>query len=161
MGIAIIAEGVPERQTRSIIKKAESLQVGIIGPATVGGITPGRFRIGNTGGAIENITMSKLYRPGSVCYVSKSGDRSPGSRFIDHFLKYQANPQCKIIVMLGEVGGMDEYDVVDAIKNGLITKPVVAWCVGTCAGAFKTDVQFGHAGAQARGDLEKARAKNE
>jgi|EP00427_Karlodinium_veneficum_P009718 ATP citrate (pro-S)-lyase len=184
--IAIIAEGVPERQTRSIIKKAESLGVGIIGPATVGGITPGRFRIGNTGGAIENITMSKLYRKGSVCYVSKSGgmsnelnniiarssdgvcdgvaiggDRYPGSRFIDHFLKYESNPDCKLIVMLGEVGGVDEYDVMEAVKKGEITKPVVAWCVGTCASAFSYDVQFGHAGAQARGDMEKARAKNE
>jgi len=74
--IAIIAEGVPERQTRSMIKKAQSKNVGIIGPATVGGITPGKFRIGNTGGAIENITMSKLYRRGSVCYVSKSGGMS-------------------------------------------------------------------------------------
>merc|ERR1719498_201069 len=183
--IAIIAEGVPECQTRSMIKKAQSKNVGIIGPATVGGITPGKFRIGNTGGAIENITMSKLYRRGSVCYVSKSGgmsnelnnviarssngvcdgvaiggDRYPGSRFIDHFLKYEANPDCKIIVMLGEVGGMDEYDVIEAVKSNKITKPVVAWCVGTCASAFKTDVQFGHAGAQARGDMEKARAKN-
>jgi ATP citrate (pro-S)-lyase len=183
--IAIIAEGVPERQTRLIIKKAHALGVGIIGPATVGGITPGRFRIGNTGGAIENITMSKLYRKGSVCYVSKSGgmsnelnniiarhsdgvcdgvaiggDRYPGSRFIDHFLKYEANPDCKVIVMLGEVGGVDEYEVMEAVKNGQIKKPVVAWCVGTCASAFSYDVQFGHAGAQARGDMEKARAKN-
>jgi ATP citrate (pro-S)-lyase len=183
--IAIIAEGVPERQTRLIIKKAHALGVGIIGPATVGGITPGRFRIGNTGGAIENITMSKLYRKGSVCYVSKSGgmsnelnniiartsdgvcdgvaiggDRYPGSRFIDHFLKYEANPDCKIIVMLGEVGGVDEYEVMEAVKKKQITKPVVAWCVGTCASAFSYDVQFGHAGAQARGDMEKARAKN-
>jgi len=183
--IAIIAEGVPERQTRSIIKQAEAKGVGLVGPATVGGITPGKFRIGNTGGAIENITMSKLYRKGSVCYVSKSGgmsnelnniiarssdgvcdgvaiggDRYPGSRFIDHFLKYEANPDCKIIVMLGEVGGVDEYDVMEAVKSKKITKPVVAWCVGTCASAFNYDVQFGHAGAQARGDMEKARAKN-
>jgi len=120
-----------------------------------------------------------------VCYVSKSGgmsnelnniiarssdgvcdgvaiggDRYPGSRFIDHFLKYQANPDCHIIVMLGEVGGLDEYDVMEAVKTGKITKPVIAWCVGTCASAFDYEVQFGHAGAQARGDMEKARAKN-
>merc|ERR1719281_767886 len=62
--------------------------------------------------------------------------------------------------MLGEVGGVDEYDVMEAVKSGQITKPVVAWCVGTCASAFNYDVQFGHAGAQARGDMEKARAKN-
>merc|ERR1711953_215402 len=156
--IAIIAEGVPERQARSIIKKAENLGVGIIGPATVGGITPGKFRIGNTGGAIENITMSKLYRKGSVCYVSKSGgmsnelnnliarhsngvcdgvaiggDRYTGYRFIEHIFKFKANPDCKAIVMLGEVGGVDEYEVMEAVKNKTITKPLVAWCVGTCA----------------------------
>jgi ATP citrate (pro-S)-lyase len=58
--VAIIAEGVPERQTRTIVDKAQKKGVGIIGPATVGGITPGKFRIGNTGGALENIIMSKL-----------------------------------------------------------------------------------------------------
>merc|ERR1719310_1856610 len=183
--VAIIAEGVPEQQTRKIIKKAAALGVGIIGPATVGGITPGKFRIGNTGGAIENITMSKLYRKGSICYVSKSGgmsnelnnliarhsngvcdgvaiggDRYPGSRFIDHILKYQANPDCKMIVLLGEVGGVDEYDVIAAVKDKRLTKPVVAWCVGTCADYFSFDVQFGHAGAQARGGSETAKAKN-
>merc|ERR1719420_1966677 len=183
--IAIIAEGVPEQQTRAIIKAAEEKKVGIIGPATVGGITPGAFRIGNTGGAIENLTMSKLYRAGSVCYVSKSGgmsnelnniiarhsdgvcdgcaiggDRYPGSRFIDHILKYEANPACKIIVLLGEVGGVDEYEVMEAVKSGKITKPIVAWCVGTCASAFSYEAQFGHAGAQARGDMETAMAKN-
>merc|ERR1712130_452997 len=183
--VAIIAEGVPEQQTRALICAAEKVNVGIIGPATVGGITPGMFRIGNTGGAIENITMSKLYRKGSVCYVSKSGgmsnelnniiarssdgvcdgvtiggDRYPGSRFIDHIKKYEANPNCKIIVLLGEVGGVDEYDVIEAVKSGEITKPIVAWCLGTCASAFSYDVQFGHAGAQARGDMEKAVAKN-
>jgi hypothetical protein len=38
--------------------------VGLIGPATVGGIKPGCMRIGNTGGMLDNIVMSKLYRPG-------------------------------------------------------------------------------------------------
>merc|ERR1719460_1337102 len=183
--MAIIAEGVPEQQTRKIIQVAEEKKVGIIGPATVGGITPGSFRIGNTGGAIENLTMSKLYRPGSVCYVSKSGgmsnelnniiarhsdgvcdgcaiggDRYPGSRFIDHLLKYEANPACKLLVLLGEVGGVDEYDVIAAVKDKRLTKPVIAWCVGTCADYFSFDVQFGHAGAQARGGTETAKAKN-
>merc|ERR1711933_142955 len=183
--VAIIADGVPEQQTRKLIHRAQEVGVGIIGPATVGGITPGKFRIGNTGGAIENITMSKLYRKGSVCYVSKSGgmsnelnnliarhsngvcdgvaiggDRYPGSRCSDHILKYQANSDCKMIVLLGEVGGVDEYEVMEAVKTGQATKPIVAWCVGTCAAAFSYDVQFGHAGAQARGDMETAMAKN-
>lgn len=47
--IAVIAEGVPESQTRALIKVASKKKVGLIGPATVGGIKPGCFRIGNSG----------------------------------------------------------------------------------------------------------------
>lgn len=183
--IAIIAEGVPESQTRLIIKSAADKGVGIIGPATVGGIKPGAFRIGNTGGMLDNIIMSKLYRPGSVAYVSKSGgmsnelnniisrnsdgvyegvaiggDRYPGSLFLDHLLRYNDNPEVKMLVLLGEVGGIDEYAVAEAVKSGRINKPLVAWVMGTCASIFPYEVQFGHAGAMARGDLETAAAKN-
>lgn len=183
--IAIIAEGVPERRAREILYKAQKKGVTIIGPATVGGIKPGCFKIGNTGGMMDNIVSSKLYRPGSVAYVSKSGgmsnelnniisqttdgvyegvaiggDRYPGTTFIDHILRYQADPKCKIIVLLGEVGGVEEYRVIDAIKRGIITKPIVAWAIGTCASMFKTEVQFGHAGSMANSDMETAVAKN-
>eukprot|EP00401_Gymnodinium_catenatum_P072500 CAMPEP_0117525550 /NCGR_PEP_ID=MMETSP0784-20121206/35826_1 /TAXON_ID=39447 /ORGANISM="" /LENGTH=1092 /DNA_ID=CAMNT_0005321747 /DNA_START=60 /DNA_END=3338 /DNA_ORIENTATION=- len=183
--VAIIAEGVPEQQTRSLIKAAETKGIGVIGPATVGGIKPGCIRIGNTGGMLDNIVMSRLYRPGCVAYVSKSGgmsnelnniicrnsngvyegvaiggDRYPGSRFLDHFLRYQDDDAAKILLLLGEVGGMDEYDLIEQVRRGRITKPVIAWCVGTCASCFATEVQFGHAGAQARGDMETAAAKN-
>lgn len=50
--IALIAEGVPERQAREILWKAQAKGVLIIGPATVGGIKPGCFRIGNSGGCV-------------------------------------------------------------------------------------------------------------
>jgi ATP citrate (pro-S)-lyase len=92
--------------------------------------------------------------------VAIGGDRYPGSRFLDHFLRYQDDPGAKALLLLGEVGGVDEYDLIDAVKSGRITKPVIAWCVGTCASCFATEVQFGHAGAQARGDMETAAAKN-
>ena len=45
-------------------------------PRQVGGIKPGCFKIGNTGGMLDNILASKLYRPGSVAYVSRSGGMS-------------------------------------------------------------------------------------
>lgn len=152
----------------------------------MGGIKPGCFRIGNTGGMLDNIVMCKLYRPGSVAYVSKSGglsnelnnlicrntdgvyegiaiggDRYPGSRFIDHLLRYNDNPSVHVLVLLGEVGGVDEYEICDALKSKRISKPLVAWCIGTCASIFPFEVQFGHAGALARGDLETAVAKNQ
>lgn len=70
---AIIAEGVPEALTRRLHFEANQRGVAIIGPATVGGMMPGRFRIGNAGGAVENLLLAKLYRPGSVGYTTKSG----------------------------------------------------------------------------------------
>ncbi|KAI1644125.1 citrate synthase, partial [Daldinia loculata] len=183
--IAIIAEGVPERRAREIAHVARQKGVTIIGPATVGGIKPGSFKIGNTGGMMDNIVASKLYRKGSVGYVSKSGgmsnelnniisqntdgvyegiaiggDRYPGTTFIDHMLRYQQDPDCKILLLLGEVGGVEEYKVIDAVKQGVITKPIVAWAIGTCASMFKTEVQFGHAGSFANSQLETAAMKN-
>ncbi|KAI8611687.1 citrate synthase-like protein [Chytriomyces sp. MP71] len=183
--IAIIAEGVPEKRARQLLHTAKEQGVLIIGPATVGGIKPGCFKIGNTGGMMDNIVSSLLYRPGSVAYVSKSGgmsnelnniisrstdgvyegvaiggDRYPGSTFIDHMLRFEKDPTAKILVLLGEVGGVEEYEIAKAIKSGLIKKPVVAWCIGTCAKMFTTDVQFGHAGSFANSDMETADAKN-
>lgn len=129
--------------------------------------------------------MCKLYRPGSVAYVSRSGglsnelnnmisrnsdgvyegvaiggDRYPGSRFLDHLLRYNDNPSVHMLVLLGEVGGVDEYQVCDALKSGRISKPLVAWCIGTCASKFSFEVQFGHAGALAKADMETSIAKN-
>jgi ATP-citrate lyase alpha-subunit len=184
--VAIIAEGVPEHRTKELIHIAKQRNKWIIGPATVGGIAAGAFRIGNTAGTIENIIASRLHRPGSVGYVSKSGglsnelnnivalnsdgvyegiaiggDRYPGSTFIDHLLRFEANPAIGMMVMFGEVGGLDEYDVVAALQDGRITKPLVAWCIGTCSKVFPAEVQFGHAGARAGAAIETADAKNQ
>jgi succinyl-CoA synthetase alpha subunit len=183
--VAIIAEGVPENRTKELIKIAREKDKWIIGPATVGGIAAGGFRIGNTAGMLDNIVASKLHRPGSVAYVSKSGglsnelnniiarntdgvfegvaiggDLYPGSTFIEHLLRYEQNPNIKMTVMLGEVGGTDEYEVVKALKTKKIKKPLVAWCIGTCSKVFPAEVQFGHAGARAGADRETADAKN-
>jgi ATP citrate (pro-S)-lyase len=183
--VVIIAEGVPEKRIKELIAKARKLNKFIIGPATVGGVMAGAFKIGNTGGTIENILESKLHRPGSVGFVSKSGglsneayniisrntdglyegiaiggDRYPGTTLLDHLLRFEKNPEIKMLVCLGEVGGTDEYGIVDALKKKQITKPLVIWVIGTCSKAFKTEVQFGHAGAKAGSDLETADAKN-
>ncbi|MHA1975133.1 MAG: citrate/2-methylcitrate synthase [Candidatus Hodarchaeales archaeon] len=183
--VVIIAEGVPERQSRKLIKLANEKRKMIIGPATVGGIKAGAFKIANTAGTIENIVESKLYRPGSVGFVSKSGglsnemyftisqntdginegiaiggDRYPGATLLDHLLRYEANPDIKMLVCLGEIGGVDEYRIVDALKAGEITKPLVIWVTGTAAKILPKGLQFGHAGAMAGSDKETADAKN-
>lgn len=79
--IAIIAEGIPENMTRKLILMAEEKGVTIIGPATVGGVKPGCFKIGNTGGMMDNILHSKLYRPGRwVFRIGQSITRCPFRR---------------------------------------------------------------------------------
>lgn len=184
---AIIAEGIPERDVKKLITYANNRGKVIIGPATVGGVQAGAFKIGDTAGTVENIIKCKLYRPGSVGFVSKSGglsnemynvlsrttdglyegiavggDAYPGTGLADHAIRFESIPEIKLIVVLGELGGTDEYGVVEALKDGRLTKPVVAWVSGTCAKWFKTsEVQFGHAGAKSGGDDESAEAKNQ
>ncbi|MCD6142234.1 ATP citrate synthase [Candidatus Bipolaricaulota bacterium] len=184
--IAVIAEGVPERQARIMAATAKQLGKWIIGPATVGGVKAGAFKIGNAAGTMENIKMAKLYRPGSVGFVSVSGglsneayniiarntdglnegiaiggDAYPGSTLLDHLLRYEANPDIKLLVCLGELGGTAEYEIADAVKSGRIKKPLVMWVTGTCAKVLPGQVQFGHAGARADSAKETADAKNQ
>ena len=92
--------------------------------------------------------------------IAIGGDRYAGSVLIDHIMRYEANPKIKMIVALGEIGGKDEYAIVDALKSGKITKPIVIWVAGTAARILPSGLQFGHAGAMASSDKETAEAKN-
>ncbi|WP_324171173.1 citrate/2-methylcitrate synthase [Sulfurimonas sp.] len=183
--IMITAEGIPERLARKMNNRARTQGVNVIGPATVGAISPGAFKIANIGGTIENIINSKLHRAGSCGLVTRSGglfnelgniisinadgiaegvaiggDRFVGSVFIDNLLRMEKNPEVKYTVLLGEVGGTEEYKIIEAIKDGRIKKPMIGWCIGTIAKHFSSGVQFGHAGASANADAETAATKN-
>jgi succinyl-CoA synthetase alpha subunit/citrate synthase len=183
--IAVIAEGVPERKSRIMAATAREKGKWIIGPATVGGVKAGCFKIGNTAGTIDNIIESKLQRPWSVGFVSKSGglsnecyniiarntdglyegiaiggDAYPGSTLLDHIMRYEQIPEVKMIAALGEIGGTEELKIVEALKAKKIKKPLVIWVTGTCSKMFPAGVQFGHAGAKADSALETADAKN-
>ncbi|WP_457594643.1 citrate/2-methylcitrate synthase [Hydrogenimonas sp.] len=183
--IMVTAEGIPERLARKMNQAAKDNGILVIGPATVGAITPGAFKIANIGGTIENIIKSKLHRAGSAGLVTRSGglfnelcniialnadgvaegvaiggDRFVGSVFIDNLLRMEGNPDVKYMILLGEVGGTEEYKVIEAVKSGKIKKPIIAWCIGTIAKHFSSGVQFGHAGASANAERETAEAKN-
>jgi ATP citrate (pro-S)-lyase len=188
--LAVIAEGIPEHQSVKLNKLCIQKNIRFIGPSTVGGILSGQFRIGNTGGSIDNILECQLnVKKGSVGFVTRSGgllnelsyivshntngvnqaisiggDRYPGSNFIDYILDMERNPEIKMIILLGEVGGIQELLVSEAKKNNLITKPIIGWCMGTSAefinNTYGSNIQFGHAGASANSDLESAIFKN-
>ncbi len=183
--IVVIAEGIPERQARHLRAIAVKNGKVIIGPATVGGIAAGAFKVANTGGTIESIIESKLHRPGSVGFVSKSGgmsneayniialntdglyegiaiggDAYAGSTLLEHLLRFEANPDIKMLVCLGEVGGEEEWSIVEAVKSKKITKPLIMWVTGTSIKYMPKGIQFGHAGAKADATRETAEAKN-
>lgn len=184
--VVIVAEGMPENQTKELIAIAKKNNKLIIGPSTVGGIAAGAFRIaGYAGGKMENILRAKLYRPGNVGLVSKSGgmmnelfsmiarstngikegiaiggDVYPGSTLLDHMLRFEKDADIKMIVSLGELGGRQEYDIINAKHEGKLTKPIVMFVSGTCAALFPWEVQFGHAGAKAGKEEESAAVKN-
>jgi len=63
--------------------------------------------------------------------------------------------------MLGEIGGIQELLVSNAVKRGDIKKPIIGWCIGTSSYYFGNKVQFGHAGASATEEYESAIFKNE
>jgi len=183
--IFTIAEGIAERETRELIALAKWYKTTMFGPAIVWGLISGVFRISHTGGSLENIVKSKLYRAGNVAIVSKSGgmmnelcrvvskqsngvhtalqvwwDRFPMTRFEDVLRYYASVEDIRMIVMLGEVGNRNEIAIADMVKKGELTKPIVAWCIGEAAEGMKTEVQFGHAGAKANSEEEKASYKN-
>lgn len=183
--IIIVAEWIPERETREIIALNKKFWKHIIGPATVGAMEAGVFRAGNTGWSIENIIASKLYQKWSVGFVSKSGgmsnemrkiiaentngtslsvaiggDKYNASEFSDIVKIFQNRDDIAMIVLLGEVGGTAELEVAKMIANKTITKPVVAWCIGTIGEQIGWEVQFGHAGAKSNKNEETASYKN-
>lgn len=184
--ISVIAEGIPERNARHMLLQSRCTKTCILGPSTVGGIKPGYFRIGNTGGSIENIEMCRMNQTGgSVAFVTRSGgllnelcnivsqtcdgvyqgmsiggDRHPNSSFLQFVRQYNMDPKVSMIIVLGEVGGIQELLLANAVRTGVITKPVIAWCMGTSANYFTQNVQFGHAGASAHEEFESASFKN-
>lgn len=183
--IVIIAEWIPERQTLEIIEKNKTLGLNIVWPATVGAMSAGVFRAGNTGGSLDNIIDSCLYQAWNVGFVSKSGgmsnelrrviaDRTNGTGlsialwgdtynimdFPAAMKIMQEDESIKMIVVLWEIWGRDELEVARMISQKEITKPVVAWCIGTINEQISGEVQFGHAGAKSNKDEETASYKN-
>lgn len=180
-----IAEGIPERTTRELIAYAAGKDCMLFGPSIVWWIIAGVLRIGNTWWSLENITLSKLWKPWSVGIVSKSwgmmnelcrvvskqtdgvhtalqvgGDRYAMTTFSEVIHRYQSVPEIKMIVMLGEVGNEEEIIIADMIERGELTKPLVARVAWTSAWALGKNVQFWHAWAQANSDRETAAFKN-
>ena len=177
--LVVITEGIPVQDSAEFFALSQSKtgadgkpKTRIIGPNCPGIITPGQ--------ALAGITPASITGSGPIGLVSKSGtltyqmmyelndfgfstaigiggDPVIGTTHIDALEAFEADPETKAIVMIGEIGGDAEERAAEFIKAN-VTKPVVGYVAGFTAPEGKT---MGHAGAIVSGSSGTAQAKKE
>ena len=166
--IHIFVERIPILDTSKMLFEAKKQGIRILGPASVGIISPQEVKIGSIGGPDPNQVFAKgpigvISRSGGMCSeiglllkknnlgvswaVGIGGDRIIGTDFADLLLELENDPETKASVIFGELGGTYEERVAEFVKSGQIKKPVVAFIAGEFTLSLPNDVQFGHAGA--------------
>lgn len=166
----VITEGVPIRDIIEMIAFAKIHGARIVGPSSIGILSPEKCRLGVIGGLNEMVR--KIYKPGEIGILSKSGgmtnetawvvrqaglgqstvvgiggDVIIGSNFADLLLLFENDKQTKGVVMFGELGGTYEEQVAELVKNNEFTKPVAFFIAGRFAEQMQEGMAFGHAGA--------------
>lgn len=175
--IVVITEGVPAHDEAYFYNDLKGRFPGtqLLGPNCPGIISPGRCNIGITPGeiALAGGPVGIVSRSGTLTYqalheltqqgigqttcVGIGGDPVPGTTFIDCLSRFEADPETKAVIMIGEIGGSAEEEAAAYIAAEM-TKPVVAYIAGVTAPPGK---KMGHAGAIISGSKGTAAAKIE
>jgi len=172
--LVVITEGVPVGDSAEAWAYAteKGNKTRIIGPNCPGIITPDEALVGITpanitgkgpiglvskSGTLTYQMMFELRDLGFSTAIGIGGDPVIGTTHIDALAAFEADPETKAIVMIGEIGGDAEERAADYIKAN-VTKPVVGYVAGFTAPEGKT---MGHAGAIVSGSAGTAQAKKE
>jgi succinyl-CoA synthetase alpha subunit len=175
--IVCITEGVPAHDEAWFYNKLKRdfPDVRLLGPNCPGIISPGKANIGITAGEIAKpggpvgivsrsgtLTYQALYELklqdiGVTTCVGIGGDPVPGTSFIDCLAAFEADPETKAVMMIGEIGGSAEEEAAAFIAAEM-TKPVVSYIAGVTAPPGR---KMGHAGAIVSGGKGTAAAKME
>ena len=170
--VVIITEGVPVADTAEFYNYAASKGVRLIGPNCPGLISPGRANVGiipaniagagpiglvSKSGTLTYQMMYELRDLGFSSAIGIGGDPIIGTTHIDALAAFEADPETKVIVLIGEIGGDAEERAAAYIAEH-VTKPVVGYVAGFTAPEGKT---MGHAGAIVSGSSGTAQAKKE
>ena len=151
--LVVITEGVPVQDTAEVWAYLDGPTnhggTRMIGPNCPGIITPGE--------ALAYQMMFELRDHGFSTAIGIGGDPIVGTTHIDALAAFEADPETKAIVMIGEIGGDAEERAAEYIKEH-VTKPVVGYVAGFTAPEGKT---MGHAGAIVSGSSGTAQAKME
>ena len=175
--IVAITEGVPAHDEALFYNqlRKDFPNVQLLGPNCPGIISPGECNIGITAGhiALPGGPVGIVSRSGTLTYqalhelkekgigcttcVGIGGDPVPGTSFIDCLAAFEADPETKAVMMIGEIGGSAEEEAAEFISNNM-TKPISAYIAGVTAPPGK---KMGHAGAIVSGGKGTAKAKME
>jgi succinyl-CoA synthetase alpha subunit len=175
--IAVITEGVPAQDEARFYNRLlqDFPNTRLLGPNCPGIITPGKCNIGITAGEIATpggpvgivsrsgtLTYQALYELtqkgiGVTTCVGIGGDPVPGTTFIDCLERFEADPDTRAVMLIGEIGGAEEEKAAAYIGEHM-SKPVVAYVAGATAPPGK---KMGHAGAIISGSQGTATAKME
>ncbi|MDD4702370.1 MAG: CoA-binding protein [Desulfovibrio sp.] len=174
--IVTIAEGIPLHEAIQIRKAALSCGAMVIGGNTSGIISPGKgmagcipfwiervYKRGNIGvmtrsGSLTNEVTAEVVKGGFgvSTLIGVGGDTTPGTRFVELLPMYEADPDTKAVVIIGELGGCMEEEVAEAMEAKIFTKPLVAFIGGRTAPEGK---RMGHAGAIVSGGKGTVKGK--
>ncbi|MDO4243653.1 MAG: succinate--CoA ligase subunit alpha [Actinomyces sp.] len=168
--IVVITEGIPVADATYMRAYAASRGVQIIGPNCPGIISPGRSNVGITppditgpgpiglvskSGTLTYQLMHELRDLGFTTCIGIGGDPVVGTTHIDALAAFEADPDTRLVVMIGEIGGDAEERAAAYIAEHMTT-PVVGYVAGFTAPEGKT---MGHAGAIVSGSAGTAAAK--
>jgi len=170
----VITEGIPVHDSALFwaYSNSKGNKTRIIGPNCPGIISPGKSNAGITpwnisgagpiglvskSGTLTYQMMFELREIGISTAIGIGGDPIIGTTHIDALAAFEADPETKAIVLIGEIGGDSEEKAAAYIKDH-VTKPVVAYVAGFTAPEGKT---MGHAGAIVSGSAGTAQAKKE
>jgi succinyl-CoA synthetase alpha subunit len=177
--IVCITEGIPAQDEARVfnVLRRDFPRARLLGPNCPGVISPGRCNIGITAGEIAlapregrpavgivsrsgTLTYQALYElkgqgVGVSTCVGIGGDPVPGTSFIDCLAEFEADPETRAVMMIGEIGGSAEEEAAEFIAASM-TKPVVAYIAGVTAPPGR---KMGHAGAIVSGGKGTAQGK--
>lgn len=170
--VVTITEGIPAQDMAEVMDYIQGKDTRIIGPNCPGIIAPEIAKVGIMPGHIfKKGPIGVVSRSGTLTYevvhhlttnglgqstaIGIGGDPIIGTRFIDVLELFEKDPETQGIVLIGEIGGTDEEDAAEFIKNH-VSKPVVAFIAGRTAPPEK---RMGHAGAIIEGGKGTAESK--